>query len=277
MILRYTNSKGDSITFSHQRPYIVSQFTGFADSQVNVQRQKAPYQDGYTWIDSLLEEKPMSLTFTIMGGEQERRFASHVLNPKLRGQIEYNSNNKLYSIDVEIESGPLFPSGDDRGPFHQLGVVEFLALNPFWRSKPEEPMPTFEPLFEFPFEGEFQMGISRIQRVIQYEGDVPTPVQIEFYGPATNPKVENVTTGEYIKVNQTLGENEVMKIDTTSGQKSVVFVDENGDEHNMFHWLDLDSTFFQLQIGENEIEYTADSSVEETDFVINYENRFIGI
>ena len=43
---------------------------------------------------------------------------------------------------------------------------------------------------------------------IENEGDVDAPIQIEYVGPAKNPKITNETTGEYIQVNMEIGEKE---------------------------------------------------------------------
>jgi len=140
-----------------------------------------------------------------------------------------------------------------------------------------ETEPTFEPLFSFPFSGTFEMGVQRDRRMINNDGDAPSPLEVEFHGPATNPKITNNTTGEYIKVNQTLGENEIMKIDTTPGKKTVYFIEEDGTERNVFNWIDLESTFFQLVIGENEIQYTADNDIQGAEVNMYYQKRYVGV
>ena len=46
---------------------------------------------------------------------------------------------------------------------------------------------------------------------------------------------------------------------------------------NAFHYIDLDSTFFQLQPGDNMIEYTTDNELEPQSVEIRYRNRYIGV
>ena len=118
------------------------------------------------------------------------------------------------------------------------------------------------------------MGISRDERLIVNDGDAPTPLVVEFYGPAVNPKVINETTGEFIQLNQTLGLEEVMRINTADGEKSVIFIDAEGVERNVFNWIDLDSTFFKLQVGENYLTYTADSDIQGAVVNFYYQNRY---
>ena len=56
---------------------------------------------------------------------------------------------------------------------------------------------------------------------IDNKGDVEAPIQIEYVGPALNPCITNQTTGEYIKVNMEIGENEKLVIDTKEGKETV--------------------------------------------------------
>src|SRR5699024_6396646 len=218
------------------------------------QMQRSPYQDGATLIDTILETRPIEIELKITGKTDielmdNRRKLSSVFNPKFgEGKLEYiGTHHKI--IGAVAEAVPFFPDGStNRGRTFQKALINLSCPNPYWQSPGITEEPAFEPLFEFPFEGEFEMGIQRDRRIINNDGDAPAPIQVEFFGPALNPKIINNTTSEYIKVNQMLEENEKMMIDTTDGIKSVFFVDEEGNERNVFNWIDLGSTFFKLEI-----------------------------
>ena len=68
-----------------------------------------------------------------------------------------------------------------------------------------------------------------------------------------------------------------MMIDTSDNEKSVYFVDDNGDRRNVFNWLDLDSTFFKLEVGENEIEYSADNDIQGAVVNISYSKLYTAV
>jgi hypothetical protein len=281
-VLNFTNTLGESVTFNKTGSFLyANKIEGLGDVVNTIQTQKAPYQDGYTLIDSVLEGRVISFEIYIQGVNDtdisgKRSNLAKVLNPKLgEGLLQITYGSVVRVINAVAEHVPTYPSGkENRGKTHQIGLVNLYCPNPFLRSSAITEEPTFEPLFQFPFEGAFEMGIQRDQRIIVNDGDSPAPLQIEFYGPAVNPIITNNTTAEYIKINQELFEDEFMRVDTTPGNKSVFFVSPDGTERNVFNWIDLNSTFFQLDIGENDIQYSADSDIQGAIVNISYSKLY---
>jgi hypothetical protein len=276
----YTNAQGQSVELKSSAPFLLQSIDGLGDVDADIQTQKAPFQDGSTYIDSVLQERAISLEIVILADKstllEKRQYLASVFNPKLgKGVLRYENGETIREIEAVPDGVPAFPSGrENRGPTFQKVLVNLLCPNPFWKSPEITEEPTFEPLFQFPFEGVFEIGIQRDKRIIVNDGDAPAPLYIEFFGPAVNPIIINRTTGEFIKVNQTLQEGEVMKIDTTPGRKSVYFVQPDGTERNVFNWIDLNSSFFQLVVGENEIEYSADSDIQGAIVNISYRKLY---
>ena len=280
--MKFTNTRGESVTFNKAgSSFHANKIEGLGEVDVDVQTQKAPYQDGSTYTDSLLQERAINFEVVIKGISDtdisnKRSELSKVLSPKLgEGLLEVTYGTVVRVINAIVEHVPNFPSGiENRGSSYQIGLIDFICPNPYWRSTTVTEEPAFEPLFSFPFEGQFEMGMQRDQRIIFNDGDSPAPIFVEFFGPALNPVIINNTTGEYIKVNQELLEGERMMIDTSDGSKSVYFVDSLGEERNVFNWIDLNSTFFKLVVGENDIEYTADSDIQGAIVNISYNKLY---
>ena len=65
---------------------------------------------------------------------------------------------------------------------------------------------------------------------------------------------------------------DVLVITTDFGAKRVEI---NGE--NVFNWIDLGSYFWQLQPGDNIIEYSSDDPVEPAAVTISYRNRYVGV
>lgn len=277
--LTFTNSRGESIVLGNSRPFLVTRLEEVGPTIT--QTQKSPYQDGATFLDSLLDPRQITIEGSIMRRTGEEIFACRhrlttVFNPKLGpGTLRYEHDGGVREIQAVVDSLPFFP--DRSGQPTQRFLLNLLCPDPYWRTPAITEEPAYEPLFQFPFEGPFQMGLQRDRRIIVNDGDAPAPLYVEFFGPALNPAIINNTTGEYIRVNQELHEGERMIIDTSDGSKSVYFVDANGNERNVFHWIDLNSTFFKLIVGENDIEYTADSDIQGAVVNISYSKLYTAV
>lgn len=282
--VEFTNSLGQSVKFA-DAPFFIQSVTGLGDVTANIQRQRSSYQDGSIFLDAIFDDREIGLEFLIVANavakesygdvSRMREHVATVLNPKLgQGVLKYENERVVRLITCVADSVPQFNDGGDRTEMIQNGAVSFIAPNPYWRSTKIEEEPAFKPLFQFPFSGPFQIGLQQDKRIINNDGNAPTPIFIEFHGPAENPVIINNTTGEFIKVNQHLLEGERMIIDTSADNKKVHFVSEDGTSRNVFHWITLDSTLFNLQIGENEIEYTADNDIQGAIVNISYNKLY---
>jgi len=280
--LIFTSALGEVIRFDGP-PFYLSKVDGLGDVSADTQLQKSPYQDGSTLLDSVLEERPITIEFLIVQDDGYKEIsASRVqiakaFNPKLGlGTLSYENDYLVREIQAVADSVPVYPDSP-RSETMQKGIINLICPDPYWRSLNVTEEPAFEPLFQFPFEGLFEMGMQRDRRVIDNDGDAPAPLIIEFFGPALNPKIINNTTGEYIKVNQNLLEGERMMIDTSDSNKSIYFVDAAANKRNVFNWIDLNSTFFKLVIGQNDIEYTADSDIQGAVVNISYSKLYTAV
>jgi hypothetical protein len=277
--ITYTNRLNQSVEIGSGTSFRILKMEGFEGVDAELQSQKSPYQDGSTFIDAELKERFPVLEIKIIGEDpvdllRKRTMISSVLNPKLgEGILRYTDIERVLDISAVPLGVPTFQREHAESTTLKC-LIRWTCHNPYWKSSQITEEPTFESLFEFPFEGEFEMGIQRDQRTIINDGDSAAPIQVEFYGPAVNPIITNKTTGEYIKVNRTLAEGEYMRIDTTRGKKSVEFISPEGLATNVFNWIDLGSSFFQLVIGENEIEYSADSDIQGAIVNISYNKLY---
>lgn len=277
----FTNSRGESVEFGDS-PFYLQSIEGLGDVSANIQTQKSPYIDGSTYLDALLDEREIEMEFVIsypFGTYEDisnaRSLIAKVCNPKLGpGTLRYENDYVVRFIDTVANGVPEYPDKDSRGRVLQKGKVIFIAPNPFWKSSAIKEEPVFKPLFQFPFNDAFQMGVQLDERIIDNDGDSETPLLFEMLGPAENPSIINETTGEFIKVNQSLLEGERMVIDTSEQNKSVYFIDGNGNKRNVFHWIDLESTFFKLQLGENKIKYALEGDVQGAVLNISYNKRY---
>lgn len=275
----FINNRGESIEIGYQFPFFLSRIEGLGDVEADISNQKSPSQDGSTFIDSTLRERPISIEVDILQNlEYNRRILSRVFNPRLgEGILIYENKAGKWEIKAVPEHVPSFP--DERPKVHQKALIDLICSDPYWKSSEiiSEPMTAYRGLFRFPLTLPTQFGEEGTTQVFVNEGDVDTPVQIEFRGPATNPRVTNKTTGEFIQINQELEEGETLFVDTTPGNKRIEIICQDGTVKNVFNWIHPFSTFWKLVTGPNEIEYTADAGRVNAVVSIKWRNQYLAV
>lgn len=279
-----TNQKGESITLGNQAPYFLEVLDGIGEVPVVIESQKSPYQDGSTYIDNVLENRAITVEGTIITkGNPDatlgaRRKMQRVLNPKL-GEVTIFYRDK--EIKALAETTPIFPGGSgNRGLYYQKYLIHLLCHNPFWLdnfTESEEMIAWIGGLdFALTLPTVFAKQGESSNKIIKNAGDVDTPVLLEFHGPALNPKIENSSTGEFIRIEKELGQGQKLMINTAFGSKYIKLVD--GDvEENAMHWIDLDSNFWQLKPGGNFISFSADVGAENAWVKVTWRNRYVGV
>lgn len=109
-------------------------------------------------------------------------------------------------------------------------------------------------------------------------GAVSTGMRIVFkaVGTLTGPSLINVYTQEYFKINKTMYAGETIDVVTVIGEKKVI-AQINGVEINYFKYRDLDSTWLQLDVGDNLFRYDADAGVDNLEVYIYFSNRYLEV
>lgn len=279
----FINNRGHSIELSNRLPFLLESVEGRGGIEANVQMQSAPYQDGSTYIDTLLSTRPLTLQVSLIAESRDelnhlRHRISNIFNPKLGvGQLVYRNGETERTIEVVVDGSPAFPVGDAKGKWFQKTSINLIAPNPYWEDNSEEnhKLEDFVGSFKFPFHLPMRFSSRGDSRVLFNSGDVPTPIQVEFRGVAVNPKITNMETGEFIRVNRTIEEGYKLIINTAFGNKRVEIIAPDGTVTNAFHYIDLDSTFFSLDVGNTKIGFIADGGNPEV--YVTYKNRYLSV
>jgi len=282
--LTFENDRG-IITIGNSAPYFLQNIEGVSGLTANIQRQKSPFQDGVTYIDTYYNSRNIFLQLVIRADDYDtlnarKRALLNVFCARLPTELTYTNETYTKVIDCYVETTPSF-SQPDKTKQSQTAFISLICAQPFWEDETEsgETFSISLGKFSFPLqitEG-YEIETEGINRTtIENVGDVETPVLITFEGPATNPTILNETTNEYIKVTKTLLTGEKLIINTEFGNKEVIF-DNGSTQVNAFGLIDLNSTFFQLQTGNNIISYSADFGVNTATVNIRYRNRYVGI
>lgn len=109
-------------------------------------------------------------------------------------------------------------------------------------------------------------------------GSVAVGMKIVFKanGSLSNPRLINVTTQEFFRVNKAMTAGETITINTSVGQKKVVGA-LNGVESNYFKYCDLDNTWLQLEMGDNLFRYDADGNYGNLEVYIYFSNKYLEV
>lgn len=285
--LIYTNERGESVELSSEN-FRLRELNGIGGADTDIQTQKGAYQDGETYIDTLLEMREISLELAMVAKNNEeiydlRQKLVRTFNPKLKGELKYKYHGNERVVDVVPDSSPEFPSTS--APTYQSAIINLVCPDPYWQEVElsGERLGDLAEKLTFPlmlsptevYDATF--GSRGYEALLENDGDVDCPVEIIFHGPAENPQIKNLTTDEFIKINQTLQSGERLEITTGFGNKRAEIIDDDGNVQNAFHYLDLESTFWQLKPGDNYITFFADVDRDQAAVTIHYRNRYVGI
>ena len=276
--LKYVNSDNKSIELGNSSPFLITTVDGLGSPKNEVYTQKSPYQDGVTATHSSLGPRNIVIEGKIMDSNRENRQAYRnkllsVFNPKLDGKLIIDLGNVKRQIDCIVEQAPYFSSKAERN--YQDFSINLIAPNPYWQdiNTTQKEIVTWIGGISFPLQlpTQFATAGPKIINIIN-SGDVETPIRLEVTGTATNPKILKRLTGEFIKVNRTLATDDTLVITTDFGNKRV---EQNGV--NVFNYIDLNSTFFSLDVGDNVIELITDDVTDNANIKISYRNRYLGV
>lgn len=284
----------ESIVFSSvgnpNEDILLSHIEGLGHPGATSQKSQGVNQDGCNSEDSLLDPRIIKLQTTIRTQNREklyelRRKIFRIINPKTYNQatgksgellIYYTNDYKKYRIYGKVEDSAEF---NDRKKNHDKATISFYCQDPYWLDEEGQDIDIKS------VQGGLKFGLTlpnkfstvSFYKEIDNKGDVEAPVQIEYVGPAKNPKVTNETTGEYIQVNMEIDENERLVIDTREGKETVNLITPHKIE-DVYNNIDLKSTFFKLIVGKNLIKYSSDiEGAKDKVTIKDYTNKYVGV
>ena len=101
---------------------------------------------------------------------------------------------------------------------------------------------------------------------------------VEFIanGALTNPKILLIATGEYIKINKSMVSGEIVVVTTEFGNRTAVSI-INGVTTKIFNQVDYQSTWLNLNVGDNVFNYSADTNLVNLDCNILFQQKYNGV
>ncbi|WP_143316864.1 phage tail domain-containing protein [Clostridium sp. HBUAS56017] len=243
-------------------------------------------QYGSTLLSTTLEEREINIEAVILADnrmeiEAIKNNIDATLNPLDTLLLKYTNDNVSKEIECSVSATPLYSTSYETNNNMCLGFkVDFECFNPFWKDQEETILnvETWEGGFEFEFELpsngiEFaRKGPNEIE-IINY-GNVSAPLEVYFNGPALNPTIK--LGKKFIKVNRVLAEDEILYINTSFSNKAVEVMKGNTRER-AYHYIDIDSNFFDLETGSNILSYATDGDYLPQSVIIKYKCHYFSL
>lgn len=290
--LTYINSRGDKIELGINSIYycnVSKDVDGIVGVTNVLYSTNSMGQHGDTYVGQRIEARDIDILGHINTRDKAqalelRRQMLKVFNPELSGKLVYEYGGFKRVIDCRLHGEPKIERKSVLFEFH----LPLDCLNPFWREEDEEKedIASWVAAWEFPCEIEQDNPESmifgyRAESVIvdcYNEGDVSTGMRIRFtaLGTVLNPVLLNVDTGEFIQLNVTMQTGDVIEVNTKYGSKGAKLI-RDGVETDYFRYVDVDSKFMQLAIGDNNFRYDAASGVNSMEVSIFYNKEYLGV
>lgn len=245
-------------------------------------------QNGRTYLGNTLDISDKTMEVAIKAHDEEeliryRNKIVKVFNPTLgEGWLIYKDNIKEIKTKCIVSALPYFTTLSKR---IGKGLISLTANNPFWTDliESKEEIALWVGDIEFPLEippDGIEMGHRAPSLIVNVnnKGDVESGMRIEFKALATvdSPSLLNVNTGEFIKINKVMAAGEVISVSTYFGNKKVIST-LNGVTTNAINYIDFQSTFLQLDVGDNLFRYDAVSNVDNLEVSIYHIPRYLGV
>ena len=210
--LVWQNSNGNEIDLTSGN-YGITNWEGFSNTELNIQSQQVPFQDGAVFLDALMEQRELSVTLAMQdSGNLEERYRMrreliHALNPKLgEGYLIYI--NDFISKRIKcVPQIPLFETHNSNDSGTPKASLTWTACEPYWEDIEENVR-----IIDF-----------NEKPIIKNDGDVKIQVKMEILplGIVVNPEIEVPTENKKIVYDDTINANERVVINTNNGQKTV--------------------------------------------------------
>lgn len=249
-------------------------------------------QIGVTVMNTSLGTRDITIEGWIVAqSESNMTYLKDVLNKFINPQEEIDLLYDAYVIrfkpDESVKYSVAFADNNDVFSKFQ---IKGTAANPMFSEIAEHKLPfaITTPMFHFPLilstslpdKGViFGKRTASLISNVHNQGSVSVGMRIVFKanGTLVNPSLTNVTTLEEFKINKTMVADEEIEINTSIGKKSVKGRIGYGEQTNYYMYKDIDSTWLQLEIGDNIFRYNADDGLDNLDVFVYFTNQYLEV
>lgn len=262
--LIYESANGKRITFSLASGFIIGSMTDPTSQSVTFQTSTGLRNIGAKMEAQVVDAKRISITGTLTGNaEEKRKRMLQTIVPMVKATVIFDGK---YKLDCWPQKTPEIERYTENPQFNFTLFAPF----PYWRSAEGKAIDLLglTKQFRFPWNisSPTPFRFSTFTEVFYTNvfngGNVPSRWRAEFYArtDVTGPSLMNMVTGEFVKLNMALSAGEMVIVDTTGQELSVKHYTDTGEESDAFEYLDIDSSPFELVVGDNLLKTDAEEN-----------------
>lgn len=289
------NEKGDIVNIMNKSGIYPTSIEGFgATSVINI--SECSGYDGGAFVSTSVPVRPISLVLNSQNIDDKNEIRK-AFQVKKTGMMYYsNEFGNEYKIKYRTEECDINPL-----VYPVQADVILKCEQPYFESMVEiqDFIAQTIGMWEFPFEinydnlFEFSEIKGSLISEVENNGEVVSGCcfVIKAIASATNPKIEDINTHEWIQVTAEMSAGDILVICTLFGKKAIrYFTGTEIDEviskivnkqdiggTNLFNNLVYGSKFLQLEIGLNEFRYSADANERNLEITCIHTDYSVGV
>ena len=280
---QFIGQNGNILDLLHNENFYLIGVDGLTSVNADVAASTTPSMDGDTVNSIVAQPRTLAITLRFKQGvsvEAAKRIILSTIKPKLRGRLRMVDTGRTTEIAGLV-------TVIDMPRFSDAVVMQFQmhCSNPYWqdaeyiafevsRVLDSHYFTTSDDDMLYFYEDGIVMGEYNTSMTQTYtnEGDVECGMLITIIalGDVVNPVIYR-SDGVFVGVDDTLAAGDQVVINTNKGEKSII---KNGV--SVFSKVREGSTFFQLEVGDNELTINSDGGTAgNMYFTLSFKRRFV--
>ena len=279
----------------------ITKISGLESSELEISTSDNALVDGVSVDGKKIGRRSIHIEAKFRSGRnnpENRAAVIKFFNPKYTGKALITNMGVSRNIEYELEG---WTFAEQRNLDTRLGiVVDLMCPDPYMLNVDNfgKNMAHYTAQFHFPWHslakratnkkqypeevrglmlGGIITGYRTLRKevVLVNDGDVSTGIQIQFVakrGEVKNPKITNVRTGQFMRVLCSMAMGDVLLVDTNARHR---VIELNGV--NYYQHIDRQSEPFELDVGDNYLEYDADENYTNLDVNLYYRPKYLGV
>lgn len=274
---RIENTKKDILTLTqNESNFQVLSVQGLNPPSAQINTSKNAGSDGASFNSSSLNVRNIVITIKLRGNIEKNRIKLYsFFRSKEWCKFYYSNNSRNVYIEGYVENVEC-----DLFTNKEIMQISILCPNPYFKNAEmiiDDISKTLAE-FEFPFAID-ESGVeissinnSKITNIInKSESESGLIIEIDIFNSINKIQLNDIITGDLFILNYEFVENDKVIIDTNKGNKSIKLI-RNGKNINLFAAMSNNSTFFQLNIGDNFFSYLVDDGANDDDVHILFKH-----